>query len=199
MKHRRQFPAIVVAKNEQGYGAAAAMDLKSLLLGGLFRQPEPSAHAEMPNRQGAQAESDLRSGREGLLRALAAWGSESSLELRFTAFPDFTIRQRGRLRISMVLRASAASRAAAREKTATQCLSLRAALKTHMPEAEFTPVTGTAEFGEIVKPFRAAHAVSIHRRREEIPLSAPYARKTIGLESGLTRETRDGYTNEGTS
>jgi len=85
----------------------------------------------------------------GLLRALAAWGSENALELRFSAYPDFTIRQRGRLRITMILRVSAASRAEAREEAAAECLSLRATLKTHMPEAEFAPITDT---GELVGP-----------------------------------------------
>lgn len=192
MRIRPQFPRITVAKSGAAYEAVAGLDLKSLLMGNLFRQAN-AGNGEKPDGHGNGNETDLRSGREGLLRALAAWGGESTLEICLTAYPDFAMRPRGRLRINMFLRASAASRSAAREKAATECLSLLAILKTHMPEAEFTPIVDADELMMSMRPFRAAHAVSVHRRREEIPLSQPYTRRTIGLERGLNTETKEGY------
>ena len=189
----RQLPIIRVFGNGNRFEAVAGYSLQSLLMGGLFRQSAQPGDAGRSDDNGISGEGNLRSGREGLLRALAAWGGDSTLELKYAAFPDFTIRQRGRLRIALLLRSSAASRAAAREKAATECLSLRATLRTHMPEAEFIPITNAGELDEAVKPFRAAHAVSIHRRREEIPLTAPFARRAIGLEVGMTRDVKEGY------
>jgi len=187
-----QLPAIRTFRNGNRAEAVAGYCLKSLLLGGLFRQSGQSADSEKPDSNGNLHENELRSGREGVLRALAAWGSESTLELSFTAFPDFAVRQRGRLMITIILRVSAASRAEAREKAAIACLSLRATMKTQMPEAEFVPITSAGELTRTMKPFQSVHAISIHRRREEIPLSAPFARRTIGLEAGLTCEGKEG-------
>ena len=189
----KQMPAIRVFRDGNRFEAVAGYGLKSLLMGGLFRQSaQPGDHGK-PDDNGNSGEGNLRAGREGLLRAMAAWGGESTLELKYAAFPDFTTRQRGRLRITLLLRASADSRAAARETAATECLSLRATLRTHMPEAEFAPITDSEELDGAMKPFRALHAVSIQRRREEIPLSAPFARRAIGLEAGMTRDVEEGY------
>ncbi len=188
-----QLPIIRVFGSGNRFEAVAGYSLQSLLMGVLFRQAAQPGDADRQENGAGPFESGLRSGREGLLKALSSWGGGSTLELRFTAFPDCTVRQRGRLRIALLLRAPGATRAAAREKAAAECLSLRSTLITHMPEAEFVPVTDPGELGEAMKPFPARHAVSIHRRREEIPLSAPFARRAIGLESGLSRETREGF------
>jgi hypothetical protein len=186
-------PVIRVFREGDHFEAIAALGLKSILMGTLAGQAPGGNEAGMEPTSGSlSGPLSFHSAREGLLRAAASLGSDTTLELHFIAYPDIARKAQGTIRIYLLLRCSAPTREAAREDAARKYMSLRAILRTYQAEAEFNLITEPDELVMVIKPFAFSRALAVHRRDEEASLSSPVMRRSMGLESGLSRETGEG-------
>jgi hypothetical protein len=162
--------------------AVAAIKVESILKGNLLLGTFYSAG----NRDTSFATVDphqLQNARESLLASISSWPDTTSLEIRMTVLPDIFHKTQSRVELHMVLRCRANSESAAREELAVRYLSLFPILTAHLPEAEFQAVMDRDSLATCMKPFVPSHAVSVHRKKERIPLGSALQRFAIGFGS----------------
>jgi DNA helicase HerA-like ATPase len=125
----------------------------------------------------------LQNAREALLASISSWSDTTSLEIRMTVIPDLIHKTQSHIELHMVIRCRANCEAAAREELAVRYLSLFPILSAHLQEAEFQPVMDRDSLVTCMKPFVSYHAVSVHRKKERIPLGSALQRFAIGFGS----------------
>lgn len=182
MAKKQRFPLIHVNKSigTDTYDAVGALELKSILHARLLvEEHETDGTAENMDR--SRTIYRRRQCREGLLHALSPWPSRVCVELRVAALPSISSPPNGRLSIHMLIRARDKDEAKARESVAAHCLSLYPILRSHIPEAEFVPVSDPARLKRVLYPFRMTHALFIGRVKQNLSLSTPLKKLSIGF------------------
>ena len=172
MNRRPFFPKIVVTGKSPKWEAVAGLKMDSILPAGLFfndRSREPNQQTMMQQH------------REAFLSAISSWPDTVTLELALVSMPRLENRTQGLVSIHLLLRGRGFTEQEAKESVASKYIVLKPLLSALFSEADFRPIVGDREICSTLYPFRPKHCLSIHRRHEEICLSAPFKRRPIGL------------------
>ncbi|MFH1673383.1 MAG: type IV secretion system DNA-binding domain-containing protein [Pseudomonadota bacterium] len=180
MKPTIRFPNILISETDEGFEGVAALKLKSILKGDLLLDQYGSREEKVPslNRLDPRVQ---HQGWEALLHAFSSWPESLCLELHLTALPDLVFRPKGRLLITLFLRAIAPTEEGVKEEIISRFLTLMPLLGAHIPEADFGPVTDDNELAHIRAPFNPTHALTVQRKEEVISLSTPLTRLSVGF------------------
>lgn len=180
-------PAVRTTTGDCGPEGTALLVMESILTADLL---EPLIHESSGDRDEPRSSGNpkkLQATREAFINAIAAWPPTRVLELRTTSLPNIIYKPQGRCWITLALRVLAASEELAREETIRTYLELRPLLSGHFNEAEFYPVTENQELEERLAPFKTRHTFSVKRRRENIGLSAPLRKSSLGFGADVFR------------
>ncbi|MFH1930133.1 MAG: type IV secretion system DNA-binding domain-containing protein [Pseudomonadota bacterium] len=182
MKKMMHFPKILVRKTGKGFEGVAGLKLKSILKADLvltqldfLEENQSQLNPLNPKRQHRT--------REALLHAISSWPPSICLELHLTALPDLIHKARGQILISIFLRALASTQEEVKEEIIRRYLNLVPLLASHIKEAEFVPITVEDDLRQRRAPFSPTHALAIHRRQEDLSLSTPLKRLSMGFGS----------------
>ena len=192
--NKKYFPAVITKKTEGGFDAVIGIEMKSILKGSLFFDKNQTEDIEEKGVSANQYKMIIL--REGLNQAISAWPETITLELRITSLPNIQFSAQGRLLIAMTLHAMAKSELKAKQEALAKYLVLRGLLQSHMPEAEFAPISHLDELKFHLSPFKMTHGVAVHRRAQKIQITEALARKTVtGLfpENGVPEEKEKGH------
>lgn len=186
------FPFMLPSKLTQGFETLTALRVSSLvksdLLAGSYYNAADNTHTA-PRIDPDQ----LRYARESLIAALASWSPDTTLELRFTVSPDLMHKAQGKIDIHLLIRCHAKTEAKAKEAVASRYLALTPLLGAYIPEAGWVPVTTEDELRACIAPFAPSHAVSIHRTREQVVLTAPLKQPSVGFTDNGNFSARGDY------
>lgn len=185
MTEPRYFPEIMVKKTGNAFEGIACLKLKSILMGELVRGGKNySDENEQGDKNGKSSTIDprrLQTAREALLQAVSSWPSSISLEMGLTSLPDLIYKAQGRILISLFIRVASSSKNRVREEIVRSYLGLMPLLIACLPEAEFEPIVDMKELEARFSPFKAAHAIALHRREMLFSLEAPLRSASIGF------------------
>lgn len=171
------FPAVIVQHSDSGTLATTALALSGIEAAMLHEnEPDTPFHIES-EREGGQW--PLKS--EILLRSVATWPASTMLELRWTAWPDIACPSRGVIWVTLFLHADANNRESAIADVIQCFLRLRPMLATCMPYMVFEPISEPSRVEKRYRPFNSAISYRIGHRREQIPLSSPLQRSSLGF------------------
>ena len=182
MERDKLFPAVIAkiaAKKHYGLAGLrlesilkSSLALKELPLYGQMHDKDEDLERSLPNTDGI----------ESLLQAISGWSADTSLDLLFNAYPDLDSRPQGRLTISIIIRTTGRTREEVMEKTISRYLALVGLLPTHLPEADFIPITNRRELSQTLAPFKAKNALAVQRRSQAIGLTKPLRQPpTVGF------------------
>ena len=174
---KKYFPAVITKKTVGGFETVLGIEMKSILKGGLFFDKNQTEDIEEKGVFTNQYKMTIL--REGLIQAFSAWPETITLELRVTSLPNIQFSAQGRLLITMTLHAMAKSELKAKKEALSKYLVLRGLLQSHMPEAEFAPISHRDELQFHLSPFKMAQGVAVHRRVQKIQITEALARKTV--------------------
>ncbi len=175
--NKKYFPTVITQKITGGFVAIVGLEMKSLLKGDLFFEKNQTDVSEDKTVSANQHKMTVL--REGLIQALSAWPETITLELRITSLPNLQFNARGRVLIVMLLSARAKTELNAKQEALAKYLVLRGLLQSHMPEAEFVPISHQDELQFHLSPFQPTHAAAVHRRTQSIQVSEALERKTV--------------------
>lgn len=176
------FPTVHVRHTPDVVVATVAVVIKSILTRELLM-----VQADYHGDRGAIGQGPepqyFQTNREAFLRSLAGWPDHVTLEIRITTTPDLICKPQGKIDIVLFLHTHASTEGAAKEEIITRYLALMPLLISHFPEIEFMPIVEDAQFMKQNLYFQATHAVSVHRRLQQINLSEPFRKRVIGLQA----------------
>lgn len=183
------FPFMLSSQLPQGFETLAALRVSSLvksdLLAGSYYNSADNSHTA------SRIDPDqLRYARESLLAALSSWPPDTTLEFRFTVSPDLLHKAQGKIDIHLLIRCQANTEAESKEAVASRYLALMPLLGAYLPEAGWAPVATEDELRACIAPFTPSHAVSIHRNREQVVLTAPLRQPSVGFTENGSSSTR---------
>ncbi len=187
MRERKYFPTIVTERTKKGYVAGFCLSLDSILHGALFLRQFFPIQAPQDLDKSLEGKALLER-REALMRTLCSYPENITIELHFTAIPNLHHRPRGSLQVSLFLYVRSERKRDSMEQAAARYLSIMPLLASHMPEAEFVPVTSRREYQELRRPFAPSHALCVRRKREDVVLSEPFRRTSMGFLNDLRTE-----------
>ena len=181
--NKKYFPAVIIKMTAGRFEAVLGIEMKSILKGGLFFDKNQTEDIEEKGVSANQYKMTIL--REGLNQAISAWPETITLELRITSLPNIQFSAQGRLLITITLHAMAKTELKAKQEALAKYLVLRGLLQSHMPEAEFAPISHFDELQFHMSPFKMTHWVAVHRRAQKIQITEALARKTVtGLFPG---------------
>jgi hypothetical protein len=192
--NEKYFPAVMTKKTAGAFEAILGLEMKSLLKGSLFFDKNQTEDIEEKGVSANQYKMTIL--REGLIQAISAWPETITLELRVTSLPNIQFSAQGRLLITMTLHAINKSEIKAKQEALAKYLVLRGLLQSHMPEAEFAPISHRDELKFHLSPFKMTHGVAVHRRAQKIQITEALVRKTVtGLfpENNVPEATQRGH------
>ncbi len=180
MNTTQYFPIISVKNINGRFHATCAVKLHSLLHGNLFSgqlyDRGPKGQSFNPLDPDVQQRR-----RESLLSPLASWPPDVCLELTLSALPNLMYRMQGNLLVTLFIHVIAATEEKAKEEAISKYLTLMPLLTATHPEAEFIPIIDKCELEYRRAPFQPTHALFVHRRQEELSLTTPYQRSSMGF------------------
>jgi len=169
-------PYVALRRTEAGWQAAVGFRLVELQAERLPSEA-PTAHAQR------LAEAYESSGR--LVEVIAGWARPVSVELHVVSRPSLDTRQAaGHVEVAVRLSVRASERTAALAQALSDYVALRTLLRTFWRSAHFAPIEQEADFRRVFAPFTPRSALSVGRRRAEIPLSEPFrwSSGTVGFQ-----------------
>jgi len=185
MKREKIFPAVITKEKTGIHYAIAGTMLESILKAELAKKEQLFFQQDYSDDKDGETSWHDNGGIESLLQAISSWPTDTTIELLVTANPDLSSRPQGMLTISIIVRTSGNSREEAMEKAIARYMALVNLLPSHMPEADFCPITNRQKLTNVLSPFKEKSALAVHRRRMSISLTHPFRPSpTVGFGNG---------------
>ena len=122
-----------------------------------------------------------------LVQNLMAWGPGTFLELHWTSWPNLESPGQGRINLTLTLNSLGETETQAREEVLTRYFPFQALLRSHVPEAVFSPIRDQKTLRNRIQPFQPGHCVALVRRKQAISLAIPLgiSGTTIGFRQSF--------------
>ena len=184
MRKNRIFPAVITKEESGTYYGIAGLQLESILKAELAKKEQLLFYQGHSNDEDRDVPWNDNGGIESLLQAMSGWPADTTIELLIMANPDLSSRPQGMLEISIIIKATGATQEEVMEKAVARYLALANLLPTHLPEADFSPITSRQKLSRVLAPFEEKSALAVHRRRMSISLTHPFRQSpTVGFGS----------------
>ena len=177
-KNRFRFPYVLADEKNGKFEGVAGLQLESILKRELMYGRKNEALHDVDKRD---IEEKMQKERENFIQALSDWPGNFCLELHIASAPNLACRPRGRIFITIFIKAVGDSKEKVKEIIITRYLALLPVINAHIPEAEFSPVVDKRELQERLEPFKTEYGLSVERRKEKIYLGDPLKCVSIGF------------------